>query len=106
MNSPLITTERRECFDWFSAARVVISSSWRLFAGWQDLGRSLVRHGLVADVIGETPDFVNDAIWLARWHSRFGEPFAYDRLERGWEIREWLPRFATDLCSGGHEKGS
>jgi hypothetical protein len=84
-------------------AKIVISSSWRLFAGWQDLGSALARHGLVADVIGETPDLVNDALWLARWHSRFGEPFAYDRLERGWEIREWLARFATGLCSCGHE---
>jgi hypothetical protein len=73
-----------------TGAKIVISSSWRKFARWQDLGPALVRHGLVADVIGETPDLVNDAIWLDRWRTREGAPFSYERLERGWEIREWL----------------
>lgn len=73
-----------------TGAKVVISSSWRKFAGWQDLGPALVRHGLVADVIDETPDLVNDPVWLERWRAREGGPFMYERLERGWEIREWL----------------
>jgi len=73
-----------------TGAKIVISSSWRLFARWQDLGPALVRHGLVADVIGETPDLVNNAIWLDRWRTREGGRFTYERLERGWEIREWL----------------
>jgi hypothetical protein len=73
-----------------TGAKVVISSSWRKFACWQDLGAALVRHGLVADVIGETPDLVNDAVWLDRWRMREGAPFEYERMERGWEIREWL----------------
>jgi len=73
-----------------TGAKIVISSSWRSFARWQDLGPALVRHGLVADVIGETPDLVNDAVWLAHWHEREGAPFSYERLERGWEICEWL----------------
>lgn len=73
-----------------TGAKVVISSSWRLFAHWQDLGPALVRHGLVAEVIGETPDLVNDAAWLEGWRLRTGAPFPYDRLDRGWEIREWL----------------
>jgi len=73
-----------------TGAKVVISSSWRKFARWQDLGPALVRHGLVADVIGETPDLVNDGVWLENWRMREGTPFTYERLERGWEIGEWL----------------
>jgi hypothetical protein len=84
-------------------AKIVISSSWRLFARWQDLGPALHRHGLVADVVGGTPDLVNDDIWLKHWHTRKGEPFSYDKLERGWEIREWLAHFAMGVCSCGHE---
>ena len=71
-------------------AKVVISSSWRLFCRWQDLGPALARHGLVAEVIGETPDLVNDEVWLANWHEREGAPFTYEKLERGWEIGEWI----------------
>lgn len=73
-----------------TGAKVVISSSWRLFTSWEHLGPALVRHGLMAEVIGETPDLVNDAPWLERWRAREGAPFAYERMERGWEIREWL----------------
>lgn len=73
-----------------TGAKIVISSSWRLFARWQDLGPALARHGLVGEVIGETPDLVNDAVWLANWHAREGAPFTFESLERGWEIREWI----------------
>jgi HAD domain in Swiss Army Knife RNA repair proteins len=73
-----------------TGAKIVISSSWRLFARWQDLGPALARHGLVGDVIGETPDLVNDDVWLENWRTREGVPFAFEKLERGWEIREWL----------------
>jgi len=73
-----------------TGAKIVISSSWRTFARWQDLGPALVRHGLVADVIGETPDLVNDTVWLENWRVREGAPFTYERLERGWEIGEWI----------------
>ena len=73
-----------------TGAKIVISSSWRTFARWQDLGPALVRHGLVGDVIGETPDLVNDEIWLENWHVREGSPFTFEKLERGWEIGEWL----------------
>lgn len=71
-------------------AKIVISSSWRTFARWQDLGPALVRHGLVAEVIGETPDLPNDKTWLANWEISKGSPFAFEHLERGWEIAEWL----------------
>lgn len=73
-----------------TAAKIVISSSWRTFAPWRDLGPALVRHGLCADVIGATPDLPNDGTWLANWEIRKGAPFAFERLERGWEIAEWL----------------
>jgi len=73
-----------------TGAKIVISSSWRLHAPWQVLGPALMRHGLIAEVIGATPDLVNDAVWLNNWRTREGAPFAYERLERGWEIREWL----------------
>ena len=73
-----------------TGAKIVISSSWRLFARWEDLGPALVRHGLVGDVIGETPDLPNNNTWLANWKARHGKAFEFDRLERGWEIAEWI----------------
>lgn len=85
-----------------TGAKIVISASWRLRASWQDLGQVLVRQGLVADVIGGTPDLVNDRIWHEHWITRVGAPFLYEHLERGWEIREWIAHFATNLCSCGH----
>jgi hypothetical protein len=86
-----------------TGAKIVISSSWRLYAGWQELSKALARKGLVAEVIGSTPDLVKDPIWLNNWRVRHGSPFAYDRLERGWEIREWLARFAGGVCACKHE---
>lgn len=75
-----------------TAAKIVIRSSWRLFACWQDLAPALARYGLEGEVIGETPDLINDAAWLEAWRKREGAPFTYERLERGWEIAEWLRR--------------
>ena len=74
-----------------TGAKIVISSTWRLYAPWQDLGQALKRQGLVADVLGGTPDLINDAVWKERWLICKGVPFAYDELKRGWEIREWSP---------------
>lgn len=73
-----------------TGARVVISSSWRLFARWEDLGPALVQHGLVGEVVGETPDLVNDPVWLDAWRNREGAPLEHERLERGMEVAEWL----------------
>ena len=81
-----------------TGAKIVISSSWRLFARWEDLGPALARYGLIAEVIGETPDLVNDPVWLGAWRTREGAPFAYERLERGMEIAEWLKE-RTDVES-------
>jgi hypothetical protein len=73
-----------------SRAKVVISSSWRLHARWQDLGPALLREGVVAEIIGQTPCLANEASWLEEWRTRAGAPLAYERLERGMEIAEWL----------------
>lgn len=75
-----------------TSAQIVISSSWRNFARSQrqDLGHALVRQGLIAEVIGETPDLPNDQTWLANWQARKGASFPFEQLERGWEIAEWL----------------
>jgi len=89
-----------------TGAKIVISSSWRLFARWQDLGPALVRHGLCAEVIGETPDLANDDVWLENWRLREGSVFSFDRLERGWEIGEWIARFADGICSCGHPRSA
>ncbi len=85
-----------ECADRLSrlvaqtGAVIVISSSWRKFARWQDLGPALARHGVTGEVVGETPDLINDQGWLEAWRTREGAPFNYERMERGWEIAEWL----------------
>lgn len=73
-----------------TGAKVVISSSWRLFACWEHLAVALARHGFVGEVVGETPDLVNNPVWLNRWRTREGAPFHYERMERGWEIREYI----------------
>ncbi len=71
-------------------AKVVISSSWRLFVGFEEVTKILVARGFIGEVIDQTPDLVNDAVWLEAWRTREGAPFAYERLERGMEIAEWL----------------
>lgn len=73
-----------------TGAKVVISSSWRMFADFDELGLALAGYGLVADVVGETPDVINDPVWMEKWRTREGVPFAYERLERGMEIQEYL----------------
>ncbi len=73
-----------------TGAKVVISSSWRLFVGAEAVAEILVARGFIGEVIGQTPDLVNDAAWLEAWRSREEAPFEYERMQRGWEIREWL----------------
>jgi hypothetical protein len=73
-----------------TGAKIVVSSSWRAETHWTRLGPALQRQGLVADVIGETPDLPNNRLWLANWEIRHGAPFDFERLERGWEIAEWI----------------
>lgn len=57
-------------------AKIVISSSWRKLLDPPELRRVLEDHGLVADIIGETPDFTDD-------------PGLYG-IRRGHEIDAWL----------------
>lgn len=72
-----------------SGAKVVISSSWRKLAPYTELAPLLAREGLRADIIGETPDLINNAMWLTEWRTRTGSCY-YERLERGHEIRQYL----------------
>lgn len=67
-----------------TGAKVVMSTSWRLFAGWQDLGPALNRHGLVGEVVGETPNPVEDPAWHDSRET--------SRIQRGDEVAEWLRR--------------
>ena len=70
-----------------TGALVVISSSWRKLMDIDEVTRVLVSFGFEGTVIGETPDLVNDAAWLAKheW-GRNG----YERIDRGHEIWEWV----------------
>ena len=72
-----------------SGAKIVISSSWRMFADFTQLAPMLACEGLVADVIDETPSLINDPVWLEAWRTRTGNAY-YEKLERGHEIRHWL----------------
>lgn len=66
-----------------TAAKIVISSSWRKLFDPPELHRILSKHGLVAEIIGETPDGYTDPEMLAT----FGH---LERLYRGYEIDLWL----------------
>ena len=66
-------------------AKIVISSSWRRLLDPPELHRVLVEHGLVAEIIGETPDGPNDP----EMREMFGH---LDRIFRGHEIDLWLRR--------------
>jgi hypothetical protein len=64
-------------------AKIVISSSWRKLLDPPELYRVLESHGLVAEIVGETPDGHNDPEMLAT----VGH---IDRIFRGHEIDLWL----------------
>jgi HAD domain in Swiss Army Knife RNA repair proteins len=66
-----------------TGAKIVISSSWRKLLDPPELQRVLVEHGLVAEIIGETPDGDNDP----EMRDAFGH---IDRIFRGHEIDFWL----------------
>ncbi len=66
-----------------TGAKIVISSSWRKLLDPPELHRVLVSHGLVAEIIGETPDGPNDLELRAALEET-------DRLFRGHEIDYWL----------------
>lgn len=66
-------------------SKIVISSSWRKLLDPPELHRVLTQHGLVAEIIGETPDGYNDPDLLM--HVGAGH---IDRIWRGHEIDAWL----------------
>jgi hypothetical protein len=66
-----------------TSAKIVISSSWRKLFDPPELHRILSEHGLVAEIIGETPDGAHD--------SEMREALGHiDRIFRGHEIDYWL----------------
>ena len=65
------------------AAKIVISRSWRKLFDPPELERILVEHGLVAEIIGATPDGHDEPEML----EVFGP---LDRIFRGHEIDFWL----------------
>ena len=68
-----------------TGSKIVISSSWRKLFDPPELHRILSEHGLVAEIIGETPDGPNDPEML--------ETFGHiDRVFRGHEIDCWLKK--------------
>lgn len=68
-----------------TGAKIVISSSWRKLIDPPELCRVLVNHGLVAEIIGETPNGCSDPGMFAAFGS-------IDRIFRGHEIDLWLKR--------------
>lgn len=68
-----------------TGAKIVISSSWRLLLDPPELQRILIEHGLVAEIIGETPNGPNDP----EMRATFGD---IDRIFRGHEIDLWLSK--------------
>jgi hypothetical protein len=69
-----------------TCSKIVISSSWRKLFDPPELHRILSDHGLVADIIGETPDGQN-----AQDEDAMLDVYApLDRIVRGHEIDFWL----------------
>lgn len=68
-----------------TGAKVVISSSWRKLFDPPEMHRILGEHGLVAEIIGETPDGHQDS----EMQALFG---GLGRILRGHEIDAWLRR--------------
>jgi hypothetical protein len=73
-----------------TSAQVVISSSWRKLVDLGGIAEILALRGFMGEVVGETPDLVNDPVWLERFRFRTGAPLEFERVERGHEIWEWL----------------
>jgi hypothetical protein len=66
-----------------TAAKIVISSTWRKLMDAPVLERTLVEHGLVAEIIGETPDGHAEPAMLTVYGP-------LERMYRGYEIDFWL----------------
>lgn len=66
-----------------TSAKVVISSTWRKLMDAPVLARTLIEHGLVAEIIGETPDGHAEPEMLTVYGP-------LERMYRGYEIDFWL----------------
>lgn len=77
-----------------SEAKIVISSSWRKLFDPPELRRILSEHGLVAEIIGETPDAWDET---ARFDMKMEYGNDGDRLFRGHEIDYWLRYTGKDV---------
>lgn len=66
-----------------TGSKIVISSSWRKLLDPPELHRVLAAHGLVAEIIGKTPDGYHDQDLVAALGT-------VDRIFRGHEIDHWL----------------
>ncbi len=66
-----------------TGAKIVVSSTWRKLFDPPEMHRILSEHGLVAEIIGETPDGHKEPGFL----EMYGYP---ERLQRGYEIDYWL----------------
>jgi hypothetical protein len=66
-------------------AKIVISSTWRKLFDPPDLRRTLEEHGLVAEIVGQTPDGHDEPEML--------EVYGHlERIYRGYEIDFWLKK--------------
>jgi len=77
-----------------TGSKIVISSSWRKLLDPPELHRVLAGHGLVAEIVGETPDGWDDAI---RFDMKMEYGLDGDRLFRGHEIDFWLRYTGKDV---------
>ena len=70
-----------------TGAKIVVSSTWRKLFDPPELRRILEEHGLVAEIIGETPDGHHDEELRASLRDNDLSP---ERMQRGFEIDYWL----------------
>lgn len=68
-----------------TGAKIVVSSSWRKLLDPPELHRILMNHGLIAEIIGETPEGHTDPEMLVTYGH-------IARIFRGHEIDLWLKR--------------
>ena len=66
-----------------TSAKIVVSSSWRKLFDLPELERILVEHGLVAEIIGATPEGHAEPEMFTVYGS-------LERMYRGYEIDFWL----------------